>query len=157
MELFAVRDIVYFQSGGSSREHSILSPPMILTKGNASTIAAALERASPLLSWGSLSSHFGNCREGDLYVVHEVPDGCKANRRKVLFSGLQSSENCLFCYILCCVHICHMILTEGSKEDKLVGDIHAIEFIAHIPHHYNKIVAAARAWLRQHISLKDGT
>jgi len=58
--------------------------------------------------------------------------------------------------IFCVVHILRLIMVGSTRESVLVGDLYAIEYIAHLPTHYQTMVSAFRSWVRARLQLVAG-
>jgi len=147
-----VKHCLYFEKQGQEESRSVLSPPCILTHCNASTLHTGIDRVAPVCKQENIE-HITN---GKPYVMHEVPDGHKANKRKTLNTAKNLPPHGFHSTYSCCVHVSHLIIEEGTDEKKLVGDIHAVQFISHVTSIFNRSVAAARAWLRKYLQLQDG-
>ena len=49
-----------------------------------------------------------------------------------------------------------MVITDSIDEKNLIGDLVAIEFTAHVPNTFNRMVVAFRAWLHRDLELHEG-
>ena len=89
-----------------------------------------------------------------MVILHDVCDGCSANRRALAYRTLQMPKNCVHSQMLCGAHIVHLIICE---EDQLIGDVYSLELLFRVPSHRNARVANVRRYLKEKLcTINDG-
>ena len=112
-----------------SRRH-IHVPPMFLQAGNANCFVDALSRASPLLSLGGITQ----MRQRVAWVwLNEVLDGASSCKRQqaYLVQALRriNLSNCLCTKGACIIHKLHRVIVKGTRENDLIGNVHALQVV----------------------------
>mgnify|MGYP003333934783 CR=1 FL=1 len=101
----------------------VLVKPMVLQRGSAACIHAAVEQAIPIFSELRLA-HL--CKSVGLVIVNSRPDACSANRRKLAYDQHQraSIDNCLELPGECGSHQAHRVV--ASREPDVRGGLDAL-------------------------------
>jgi hypothetical protein len=154
VEFFVQRDtICYLDESGKQCNRTFMCKPCILSKSNASTIFNALEQSNPVLDLESLAAIAERVK---LVLISECPDGLPANGRKMKATHERLGSNILYVKGHCVGHVGHLIIEDGMSEKEVIGDMHAIQYIAHIPSTFNRMVATARRFILEHLELHSG-
>jgi len=150
LEVFGQRHSIAFQDeDGLEVNQHILTRPFVLMAGTASCIFRAEQMGAEQINFNAL---FQIARSVPAIMVFECCDHCKANKRKVrrcadLVAAADAPGNLYYKSSSCGSHDCHTIISEYNCEAQIIGDIYAVEYIAHLPSLYNKIVAGAHRFL----------
>jgi hypothetical protein len=109
----------------------LVVPPMAIETTTSSCTHNACDGAFDELSVSGLNKLGGRLK---LFILSEVPDNVAANNRRKAFMATQLPANCLYAAGAgCASHRAHRIITAAIEEDKLIGDVHAISFVASVP------------------------
>ena len=151
-----------------SPEHTrleLLCAPTVIQSTSGSCIFSACNHVSVGLSLERL------CEIGQktkVFVLSELPDNAKSNYRKKCAWAEALPNNCMYLRDLgCCAHRVHRVIAAATREEKIVGDIHAVSFIASQPRYRStmsqklrevvasdfEVVAAADPAWKPHMSL----
>lgn len=144
LELLAQNIEVSIACRGSVLSHKIILPPCFLENTKGSTIFAATERALPGFSTDDLG-RLATTGAVPYIFIGEVPDACKANRRKraEVIHRLRDINNIFVTPIEgCCVHAILGIVNATSAPEDLSGDIHAAAVVHSSVSNHLKVVSA---------------
>jgi hypothetical protein len=123
----------------------IISPPVFLQRGNASTLHRACEDAIPQLSFESgLHRIAAHAKYG---IVSELPDACSANNRKKAKAFSMLPSNIFGVNGQCGCHQCHRVV-ESSEKD-MIGNVHAVHVTCTLCHNQTKMQVRFRELLRE--------
>ena len=109
VELLATRGSVTYEVGGEQRSHAILAPPVILTACTGSITYTAVDAASPVFGTSSLANI---AEDSECFVLHENPDGHRANKRKTEFTARMLPRHGLFISFQCSCLTLHLIIED---------------------------------------------
>ena len=110
-------------------EQEITQAPAILQRTSASCIHGAVEEASPSFSAAALSA-WAEAEPARVGVLSDCPDNLGANKRNKKAVAASLPPNVLYdVYTGCCVHRLHGFVTKVIGEDKVVGHVHACQFV----------------------------
>jgi hypothetical protein len=145
IDLLALNSTLHLRSSACATtvDGSFLTPPCILTRSNASTLYNACESVAPAMNVEHLKTLVSK-RGFRCFLLEEMADSCKSNLRKVAQTqeDLSDVKNIFHVLGLCVVHIMRNIIC--GQETAVVCDLYALEVVAHLPRHYNSMVACLR-------------
>lgn len=110
--------------------HDAICPPCVLERPTGSCILAATEHGSPGSVEGLKAIALADPEK--VVLLSDVPDNCAANMRgkKFIASQMGLPRNMLYDVSSgCCVHRLHRFISTAMGEDKLVGHVHAVQFV----------------------------
>ena len=158
LEIFGQRHSIAFQDeDGLEVNQHIVTKPFVLMAGTASCIFRAEQLGAEQINFNAL---FQIARSVPAIMVFECCDHCKANKRKVkrcadLVAAADAPGNLYYESSSCGSHDCHTIISEYNHEAQIIGDIHAVEYIAHLPSLYNMIVAGVHRFLLNNLVIHE--
>lgn len=158
LEIFGQRHSIAFQDeDGLEVNQHIVTRPFVLMAGTASCIFRAEQLGAEQINFNAL---FQIARSVPAIMVFECCDHCKANKRKVkrcadLVAAADAPGNLYYKSSSCGSHDCHTIISEYNHEAQIIGDIHAVEYIAHLPSLYNMIVAGVHRFLLNNLVIHE--
>ena len=124
LDVFSQTCYVQWQRGDQKIDGvEVLVKPMVLQRGSAACIHAAVEQAIPAFSELRLAYL---CKRVGLVIVNSRPDACSANRRKLAFDQHQRAglDNCLELPGECASHQAHRVV--ASREPDVRGGLDAL-------------------------------
>ena len=115
----------------TSTDLELLIPPRAIESTRSSCLYRACDEACESLSVEELCKISARTK---LFILGEVPDNVAANNRKKAAFAEKLPRNCLYSARNgCCVHRVHRIVVASTREDTLVGDVHAVAFVCQMP------------------------
>ncbi len=117
-------------------------PASILERGDASTILTAIEGNYADLTRETIKKM---ARESDVFVLDELPDGCKPSKREKssLVHTFEDDDRVLIDeHYTCCVHTLHNRVTKAIDEKGFVGHLHAVQSVLNIQGRRNQLLSA---------------
>ena len=121
LDVFSQTCYVQWQRGDQKIDGvEVLVKLMVLQRGSAACIHAAVEQAIPVFSELRLAYL---CKRVGLVIVNSRPDACSANRRKLAFDQHQRAglDNCLELPGECASHQAHRVV--ASREPDVRGGV----------------------------------
>ena len=136
------------------RADNLFVPPCFVASTGSSNLWAAHELALPELDRANVA---GLCTTAKWVLFNMTPDSCPANLRMVNHLADGMPPNAFLNVLPCVAHTCHLILTGGASiaEDRVIGDVHALEYVARIPSHYNTLLATLSRFVHDHLQILD--
>jgi hypothetical protein len=161
VDLFAQEASIHLsvnRAAGSDRavlDGQFICPPCVLGGTNGSVMFNALEKLCPGVDQHQIARLSGSRK---LVMIHGFPDSCRANKR--LLAHIEdlcaSHPNVLVVFGSCTVHLVRLVIAGGSAEFAIVGDLYAVEYISHLPSHYNRMATCLRRYIRRTLELFPG-
>ena len=150
VEIFAQTHTISWNQGedGSAMCEDLIVPPCVLQTPTGSCIFAAMDERPVDLRHLSRSCKF--------FFFQEMSDSCRAGLRKQNATQVRVPANCWHISSVCCAHLVHLIVEQGTSEKNTIGDVHALAFVMQVSSHFNRTVAAGRELLRRHLILFEG-
>ena len=168
LELFATRmefglasydDAAESSSGAETLKietQQVTNPQAMLEKGNASCTYGGLERAELAMSVARLVD-WARQDAGRVAILNDCPDNAKSNVRAKKYTASLLPANCLFDVNSCCaVHKSHGFLTKAIGEEKVVGHVHAVQFVLNLRHHRVVLHGALRHLVERELHIIPG-
>lgn len=160
LEVFAQSAVVGHSDGPGLETHvqESICPPCLLQRPSASCIYAATESASPVLTFQVLKQ-LALENPDKVIILSDVPDNAKANVRgkKYMSEELRAVPNLLYDSMSgCCVHKLHRFIAHVTGEEKVVGHVHACQFVMGIESRRRTLEGALRALVSRELHVFDG-
>ena len=155
LELFAQQIEVAWTEDTLHKRHPVVTNPLYLGAGNASTIASAIDNAIPSLSLEAMKNI---ADENRFMLLHEVPDNIAYNRRHMAYFAIVKLPPNIFYYPGGCK--AHLITRIGStmfKEEHLTGEVYNLAYVCCNTGYHNKLLQAAWELIDEELNIIDGT
>ena len=145
LEIWAHRSRVHWcekDSNGTLTTHtrSAFRKPVILERANSSCMYSAGENTHGDLSISGLNDL---AKHKDAWIVMaENTDVVKANKRLSAFKASLYNDRVLYAAGRCLGHRMHTVVSKSTREEDLVGHVHAVQFVSSISHRQQQLQGA---------------
>ena len=119
----------------------LIAMPAILQSVNASVVYRAVETCLEDLNLEAIEKIASKTK---VALMTEVPDNASYNYRKMHQTALDLPSNMLYVSDGCSAHICHRIVEASTREQDIIGELHAVSWTCGLPKHHQRMMKEAR-------------
>ena len=146
-----------FQAGQRDKVEvrQVLYPPCVVKDTTCATLANVLTQDGDLLTEVSKTP----CPWMGVTVIHDLGDGAKPNKRWKRSQREQHKDNPNVLYdehSHCAAHSLHNAICAETKEDRLVGHVHAVMTVLSVASRREHIINVFRKMVAEEIEIIDG-